>query len=152
MPPTMNNNGLSREDRLSNTEEATGYIFTNPELCLDALRTAGYTPGGGHKGLAQVGDAALRLVLVMVGYEKGASREQINDALRVRASNIHLARQGFEKCLEKCVYRTEGVVVSQKIMATTVQAVLGAVYIDCEQNTSVFQGVIKALGLSWPEK
>ncbi|OJD27649.1 hypothetical protein ACJ73_00958 [Blastomyces percursus] len=148
----MNTDGLRREDKLTAIEEATGYIFTNPELCLNALQTAGYTPGGGHKGLAQVGDAALRLVLVMVGYKKGASREQINDVLRIRASNTHLARQGSEKRLEKYLYRIEGVVVSQKITATTVQALLGAAFIDCEQNISAFQGVIEALGLSWPEE
>ncbi|KLJ09829.1 hypothetical protein EMPG_14746 [Blastomyces silverae] len=150
MPPRMNTGGLPREDRLIVIEQATGYSFTNPELCLEALRTAGYTPGGGHKGLAQVGDAALRLALIMIGYEKGAPREQINDALSIQASNTHLSRLGFEDGLDECVYRTEGVAVSKNIMATTVQALLGAVFIDCKQNTSVFRGVIEALGLSWP--
>ncbi|PGH00541.1 hypothetical protein GX51_05756 [Blastomyces parvus] len=148
----MNAGGLSREDRLTAIEEATGYIFTNPELCLDALRTAGISPGGGHKGLAQVGDAALRLALITIGYENGESREEINETLASRASNTYLAKQGSEKCFDRSVYRIQGVAVSQKIMATTVQALLGAVFLDCNKNISVLQEVIEALGLSWPEK
>ncbi|PGH35079.1 ribonuclease III [[Emmonsia] crescens] len=142
----------TREEKLIAIEQATGYIFANPELCLDALSTEGYTAGGrGHKHLAQLGDAALRLTLVLAGYEKGATRGQIDSTLSIRASNSHLSKLGFGSGLDKWVYRSKGVEISMKMMATTVQAILGAVFLDCKKDTSVFQGVTKALDLSWPE-
>lgn len=67
-----------RDDILIEIEKATGYSFTNPAFCLTALQTAGCVAAGGQKSLAQVGDAALRLVLVTIGYGKGASRGTAN--------------------------------------------------------------------------
>lgn len=67
-----------RDDILIKIEIATGYTFTNPVFCLKALQTAGCATAGGQKSLAQVGDAALRLALVTIGYGKGASRGTAN--------------------------------------------------------------------------
>ncbi|OJD14057.1 hypothetical protein AJ78_05563 [Emergomyces pasteurianus Ep9510] len=147
----MSTTKLAREEKLLAIEEASGYIFNNPDLCLNALRAAGFPATGGNKGLAQVGDSALRLALVAVGFEKSATRDDINVVLAARASNKYLASQGFEKSLDKCVYRVNEVAISMNIMATTVQALLGAVFLDCNKNISVLQEVIKALGLHWPE-
>ncbi|KAG5291315.1 hypothetical protein I7I50_08090 [Histoplasma capsulatum G186AR] len=146
---TMNPAVPPRDDILIKIEIATGYTFTNPVFCLKALQTAGCATAGGQKSLAQVGDAALRLALVTIGYGKGASRGQIDSALRTKASNSHLADQGFKRGFDGCVYRIGGVDVSMKMMATAVQAVLGAVFLDCNKNMSVFLEVIEVLDLSW---
>ncbi|KAE8164157.1 ribonuclease III domain-containing protein [Aspergillus tamarii] len=134
------------------------YTFNNPATVHEALRTPGsmafLTPHrlDGHKDLAQLGDAALRLVLAKDGYQAHATREQINDTHSRKASNAFLARTGFQKGLDRYIYAnpSQGGIVSDRVMATTVEAILGAVYIDSGENIQAVRSVAEELGLSWP--
>ncbi|KAE8418238.1 ribonuclease III domain-containing protein [Aspergillus pseudocaelatus] len=139
-------------------EKMIDYTFTNPAIVHEALRTPGsiaiLTPHrlDGHRDLAQLGDAALRLVLTKDGYQAHATREQINDTHSGKASNAFLARTGFQKGLDRYIYvnPSQDGIVSGKIMATTVEAILGAVYIDSGENIQAVRSVVAVLGLSWP--
>lgn len=72
---------MSLDQRADFVENIIRYEFTNRGILYEALRSAGAlaTTGRAHrsdgnKDLAQIGDAALRLILVMDGYEARASR------------------------------------------------------------------------------
>ncbi|KAB8078419.1 ribonuclease III domain-containing protein [Aspergillus leporis] len=147
-------------DRVHFIERITGYNFHNPSLLHEALRTAGTTAFlqprrlDGNKDLAQIGDAALRLTLISDGYKARACRSTINETLSARASNAPLAETGFKQGLDRLLYvnPSQGRLVSPKVMATAVEAILGAVYIDSGEDTLVLRSVMAALDLDWRAK
>lgn len=64
-------------------------------------------------------------------------------------SNDHLSAVGFAHGLADCVILNQGTTsVSSKTMATTVEALLGAVYLDAGRNALV--SVLTVLGLIHP--
>ncbi|OOO05960.1 ribonuclease III [Aspergillus oryzae] len=149
---------IRTDTRIQLIEQIINYTFTNPATIHEALRTPGsmaiLTPHrlDGHKDLAQLGDAALRLVLAKDGYQAHATRGQINDTHSGKASNAFLARTGFQKGLDRYIYvnPSQGGIVSDKVMATTVEAILGAVYIDSGEDIPAVRSVVAKLGLAWP--
>lgn len=69
------------------------------------------------------------------------------------ASNDNLGRRGFELGLEKFIQgnpaqRGE---VSTRTMATTLEAIIGAIFIDSGSSYSVLSDVMARLGLGWPQ-
>ncbi|OGM50308.1 RNAse III [Aspergillus bombycis] len=129
---------IPTDARIQPIQQIINYLFINPANCYEALRTPGSTPIiaphrlDGHKDLAQLGDAVLRLVLVKDGYQAHATR-------------------GFQKGLDRYLYvnPSQGGAVSDKVMATTVEAILGAVYIDSGENIQAVRSVVAELGLAW---
>jgi ribonuclease-3 len=81
------------------------------------------------------------------------SPARTNNVVSTRASNAYLAEQGFLRGLDNYVYNnpSQGNFVSDGLMATTMEAILGAVFLESDGNISVFQNVMVFLGLSWPE-
>lgn len=66
---------LSPADRNKFIERMIGYQFSDADIIYTALHTAGSSVGSeGNKSLAMVGDAVLRLVLIVHGYNKRDSR------------------------------------------------------------------------------
>lgn len=69
-------------ERAQTLQSLIGYIFNDPNRAMEALVAAGvHMPGlinrtDGHKQLALVGDAVLRMILALDGYEarKGRGR------------------------------------------------------------------------------
>lgn len=117
---------LSRTRPLQAVEETINFRFSNRSLLLQALRAAGVTNSDGNRRLASIGDAALKLVLVMEGYvwqmgnqryEKSwwprvrinrtksllSTSERINAIITTRSSNAHLATQGHLHGLDSCI-------------------------------------------------
>ncbi|RAL03321.1 ribonuclease III [Aspergillus ibericus CBS 121593] len=135
-----------------------GYTFTNPALLFEALQAAGsYIPTittrfDGHKDLAQVGDAILQMVLTLDGYQTRKPRRKISSIITAKANNTNLAATGFNKSLDHFVMvnPAQGKSVSTNVMASTVEALLGAVYIDSNQNIDSVRSVMDALDLGWP--
>jgi ribonuclease-3 len=69
------------DERADSVEYIIHYDFTNRAILYEALRSAGALAmtgrayrSDGNKDLAQIGDAVLRLILVMDGYEAKAGR------------------------------------------------------------------------------
>lgn len=69
------------------------------------------------------------------------------------ASNAFLAQRGFATGLGECVYKnpSQGNTVFPGPMASTVEAIIGAVFIDSGENVTAVEGVMEALGISWPK-
>lgn len=69
-----------------------------------------------------------------------------------RASNAYLAKQGFIHGIDKFIVKNPSQFdIMPKVMATTMEAIIGAVYLDCNQQIQPCADVMTALGLSWPE-
>ena len=84
---------IPTDTRTRLVEHMIDYIFNNPATVHEALRTPGsmafLTPHrlDGHKDLAQLGDAALRLVLAKDGYQAHATRGKLLITLHFTALN-----------------------------------------------------------------
>lgn len=77
----------------------------------------------------------------------------INDIISARASKSYLAEKGFRKGLDRFIYKNQSqAFVSNGVMTDTVQAILGAVWIDSKRNAFAVEDVMAALDLSWPEQ
>ncbi|PYI03111.1 ribonuclease III [Aspergillus sclerotiicarbonarius CBS 121057] len=145
-------------ERVETLQHIIGYTFTNQALLFESLHSAGFyvparsTRDGGHKDLAQVGDAVLRMVLILHGYQARKTRSTINNTISANASNANLAATGFDKTLDHFVMinPAQGRTVSNGVMASTVEALIGAVYIDSNMDIETVRSVIDTLDLGWP--
>ncbi|PYH69420.1 ribonuclease III domain-containing protein [Aspergillus vadensis CBS 113365] len=147
----------SLEDKVQTAQLTIGYTFDNPTICMGALVTPGVALPGlptrmdGHKELAHVGDAVLKLALTLDGYEARRSREFTSNILQTKASNVNLALVGRRMGLDKVVIvnPSQAGMVSDKVMANTVEALIGAVYLDSNSVDAV-RPVLAAMGLDSP--
>ena len=72
--------------------------------------------------------------------------------IQLKASNASLAKQGFILGIDKFIVKNRSQFeIMPNVMATTMEAIVGAVYLDCNQQTKPCADVMTALGLSWPE-
>jgi ribonuclease-3 len=64
-------------------------------------------------------------------------------------SNNNLGRRGFELGLDRCIITAPGLErVSTNMMATTVEAILGAIYVDSGANDlGAVRAAVQAMGL-----
>ncbi|PLB54759.1 RNAse III [Aspergillus steynii IBT 23096] len=144
----------SLEDgKLAKAEEIISYRFANRLGLRRALQLADSIHQNGNKDLALLGDTVIRLILVKEGLRRDATRGQINNVVSEKLSNAYLAQRGFFKGLAECVFanRSQGNTVYPGPMASTVEAIVGAVFNDSGEKMTVVQGVMEALGISWPE-
>lgn len=70
-----------------------------------------------------------------------------------KASNAYLAHRGFTTGLAECISnnKSQGNIIFPGPMASTVEAIIGAVFNDSDGNLTAVEGVMEALGVSWPE-
>ncbi|KAJ5760678.1 hypothetical protein N7520_007834 [Penicillium odoratum] len=125
------------------------YLFRNPRLLDIAFQAPNAVDPNGNKPMALIGDAALRLVLYEQGYEDNASTETMTDSQNTKATNANLARLGFGLCLAELIDLNPSArgAVPMKLMATTMEALIGAVYLDCGKDIMVTRRVIIRLGI-----
>lgn len=78
---------------------------------------------------------------------------QINNVISEKASNAYLAQRGFTIGLAECIYKnqSQGNRIYPGPMASTVEAIIGAVFNDSGENLTAVEGVMEALGISWPK-
>ncbi|KAL3258429.1 ribonuclease III [Aspergillus welwitschiae] len=147
----------SLTEKVQTAQLMIGHTFDNPTIGMEALVTPGVALPGlttrtdGHKELALVGDAVLKLALTLDGYEAKRSREFTSNILQTKASNANLALIGRKMGLDNVVIvnPSQAGMVSDKVMANTVEALIGAVYMDTGSVDSVLP-VLATLGLDWP--
>ncbi|KAL2827878.1 ribonuclease III domain-containing protein [Aspergillus pseudoustus] len=129
--------------------------FANEAFIQEALRAAG--AGGstaGNKNLALIGDSILRTYFQIEGYKRGKSRGEIDDIVKKLACNAHLTKRGFDLGLDAYIWNnpSQGNVISDGLMATTVEAIIGAAFLANGQALATTTPVITAFGLTWPEE
>ncbi|KAF1963887.1 hypothetical protein BU23DRAFT_495047 [Bimuria novae-zelandiae CBS 107.79] len=118
----------SLQDKVTLCESIVAYEFTDEVLCVKALSAyaacviiQGRTQNLQHNShMAVYGDAVSASYLC----QWTAIRESV-------LGNANLAAVGFRYNLDRCVLLNPGTTaVSDKTMATTVEAILGAVHVD----------------------
>ncbi|RAH80835.1 putative RNAse III [Aspergillus japonicus CBS 114.51] len=131
-----------------------GYQFRDSARLEDAFRAAGVNDRDGNKRLALVGITALQLFLQTEGQARRASREQINKVVSHLASNINLAERGFELGLDEFIENNpcQGDTISNKVMAATMEAIIGAVFLESHWDRDTLGLIVNSMGLSWPDE
>ncbi|KAF2475293.1 ribonuclease III [Lindgomyces ingoldianus] len=131
--------------KLAHCEYITGHTFTSKRLGLEALQMAGgplgtdgiveycgtYLPVPKNKRLAIIGDATLDHVLSLIWYHTGRAKKDWTTFREQVVSNSALNTRGRALDLDKCILpNVPGDVISVEMLATTLEAVIGAVRCD----------------------
>ncbi|KAF2832475.1 ribonuclease III [Ophiobolus disseminans] len=143
------------EAQFSACEAIINYTFTDKLLLLQALNAtslpisyAGKTHAfQKNDALAVLGDTRMDAVLCRWWWDMTSPRVKAHwTKMRLdKCGNSALVELGRELGLDKCVISNPGTTtVSDKMLATAVEAVLGAVYLDGEEG--VLEGVLRGLG------
>jgi ribonuclease-3 len=132
---------MEAKDRL---QKMLHYDFKDKRILEEALTAAGQTPsragmntrGHGNKALAQVGDALLRLVVVDDAVEAGANTAQCQHLCSAELSNDNLFKIEEKQKIGGCIRTSpcQKGQVSRVTGASTVEALIGAVWIDSERD------------------
>jgi len=126
---------------LAELERRLGHRFVDPELAVRALTHASYAnehpPMTSHEGLALVGDAVLGLVVAerLLDAEPDASVGVLTPRRAEVVSGANLARWAADLALGDLVRLGRGEEQTggrgrESILATTLEALLGAIYLE----------------------
>ncbi|KAI4184248.1 MAG: hypothetical protein L6R41_004880 [Letrouitia leprolyta] len=135
-------------------EVVLGYTFHNPFYLQEALLAAGshltFGPHprfrSGNKRLAIIGDRVLDLLLSLQWYPTWEERLTFDTLRNDVTSNMNLEAVGVRNGLGRFVDLAMGArVVTQRTMTATVEAVVGAAYLDGGMGPA--EVVVKKLGI-----
>ncbi|KAJ6096104.1 hypothetical protein N7486_006850 [Penicillium sp. IBT 16267x] len=143
---------ISTAERIRAVEAISGYELNDKALLVKALEAAGATMAReGNKPLALIGDAILRLIIHELGYEDHAPIDKgiMTNAQNTWGANDNLAQIGFALGIDAYIQLNPSAqgIVPMKLMATTMEAIIGAVYLDSGKNVMVTRSVVIRLGI-----
>ncbi|KAJ5561014.1 hypothetical protein N7535_009211 [Penicillium sp. DV-2018c] len=127
-------------------QDRLGYHFNSTPLLEEALHPAGTRPLQGNKRLALVGDSVLSTSLLDEWY---GNTEDGDHILRKNACNKHLSCKGEACELDDFItgQPAQNGEITNGTRATTVEAILGAVWIDSGKNIHAVDRVKANLGI-----
>ncbi|CAL8582170.1 hypothetical protein XPA_007841 [Xanthoria parietina] len=136
-------------------QNVIGYTFADPYLVREAVSAAGSIVAAGprrfpngNKRLALLGDTILQFALAEDWYDGTEPRETCDRIRKSVAGNQNLHSVGLANNLGGFVnLACGGSTVAPATMAATVQAIIGAVYLDSNNMDSV-KAVLRTLGLT----
>ncbi|KAF1352796.1 ribonuclease III [Lizonia empirigonia] len=148
---------------LALVEHVIGHVFEDKLLGVEALNSdcqLVYCNQNHHDlrrndDLGVLGDKAIDLVLISKWYQKRdsqagrpLSKGQLSDLQRDLVSEKSLADRGFDHGLDKHVIKNPGHYgrISNRMMANTVEAIIGAVYEDTNHDYERAHTVMGNLG------
>lgn len=66
--------------------------------------------------------------------------------------NAHLSKQGFDLGIDQFIVKNPiQLDIGNRLMATTMEAIIGAVNLNCNGQIPLCAGAMAALGISWPQ-
>lgn len=150
---------MDKAPQLQFAQEILGYEFKDPSLLWEALRAPGsgvvsfagrISTNEGHKPLAGIGDALMSL------YVKDQARNQrqtvgvATDNLKAMANNCRLAEICDATELTGCISGNPAQqgAVSPRTKSDTIEAVLGAIYKDGNDDMEPVKVVMLRLGIA----
>lgn len=160
------------EAKVTSCETIINYVFRNKLLCLEALQASGhsmllwqnrFTRVEKNDRLAVLGDTMAKSSLCRLWFATGRSKGRRTPVTRVSLAhplsgqwtqaeqallrNDNLRAVGFAHSIDRCILLDPSTrFVSDKTMATTVEAILGAVYMD--SGADALNAVLVTLGLT----
>ncbi|XMA14618.1 hypothetical protein WAI453_007409 [Rhynchosporium graminicola] len=142
---------MSRQVSIPVVEGIIEYIFNNKELLWSALHAAGSREGGndGNKTLAMLGDAVLKVVVLDDLIITGASRGVISQRTNNIVSNQNLAGICTTTGLAQYINGNPSQWGEEqtKTKTATIEAILGAVFLDSGKKIDCVRTAMAALGL-----
>ncbi|CAO1596811.1 MAG: hypothetical protein LQ349_001584 [Xanthoria aureola] len=129
-------------DKTHACEAAIGYKFQDPWLLWEALQADGSPVAhlgipryeAGNMRLAIVGDRILDLLLALHWYPTGQKRVAFDTLRHQTTTNVSFTtarnRMGMSRYITKAMGAERTALVSPRTMSATVEAVIGAVYLD----------------------
>lgn len=167
------------EARAHALEELLGLRFNNIRLLIEALIAPGVYSPEGNRGHGLFGDTALQLALQRegrkreqrVGMHQSINQpshssplmsntniylyilERISTVVSKIASNENLIQRALALTVDQYILNnpSQGTFVPPKLIATTMEAIVGAYFLDQELDFAALLRVLAALGLSWPD-
>ncbi|KAF1837163.1 ribonuclease III [Decorospora gaudefroyi] len=144
MPVAMN---PCIETKSIQVEDLTGHTFLDKRLAVEAVQMAApqiacvrnnrFEALNNNKRLSILGDAVLAKVLCAAWFDargphgQAFSRAQWTELRNSTLSNSALARRGIQIGIDRCILTSAGTpTVSPVMVATTFEAIIGAVYKD----------------------
>ncbi|CAI7593106.1 unnamed protein product [Penicillium viridicatum] len=126
-------------------QDRLGYHFNSTPLLEEALHPAGTRPLQGNKRLALLGDSVLSTSLLDEWYDT----EDGDHTLRKNACNKHLSCKGEACELDDFItgQPAQKGEITNGTRATTVEAILGAVWIDSGMDIHAVDRVKANLGI-----
>ncbi|KAK8125031.1 RNAse III [Apiospora kogelbergensis] len=137
--------------------EATAeYAFKDRSLPKEALLAAGASTcrkdvegdPRGNKRLALIGDALIRLELVDHWHTTGASPDTTQKVISQKASNQNLEKIGRDAGLARyIILHPAQKHVARTTLASAVEALVGAVWLDSSKDYATVRRVVRALNI-----
>ncbi|EMD67299.1 hypothetical protein GGP41_007213 [Bipolaris sorokiniana] len=132
------------------------YSFSNHQLLDEALLAAGAPASSkdiegevhGNKRLALLGDSVLKEVILEPWYSSEKSTEEGNNRVRDLCRNTKLSQVAQESGISSHITLNpcQQGRVSQETAASTVEALVGAVYLDSGKDISKVKDVLETIG------
>ncbi|KAI0460238.1 ribonuclease III domain-containing protein [Xylaria acuta] len=139
-PCSDTKNAVDRASKLHIAQQVLNYKFQDEDLLWEALQATGSDVAAlngrkltqGNKGLAVVGDAVAALVIKLDGYTTNRSVGETDESVQRLVNNHRFISKCDETGLTACINcnRSQGGFVSPRVRADTLEAVIGAVYLD----------------------
>ncbi|OBT74343.1 hypothetical protein VF21_06888 [Pseudogymnoascus sp. 05NY08] len=145
-----------RETLITAGEVLTGHMFIDTELLWEAVQASGsnmaYMYPEENKRLAMIGDAALKLAILDALRSRNLPRGSMDSIVQRIVNNTNLERVGRRIHIEDLVNRnpSQQGIVPPRTVSDTLEAILGAVYLDSGSDLGAVRLVMANLGL-WPE-
>ena len=141
-------------------ENTIKYRFSDRKLLDEATLAAGASVSGkdiagnahGNKPLALIGDALIRLDVAHRSYIQGVGTGQSAKVLDAAGANDSLAALGSRLGLDQSVTKNpcQKGEVPRVTLASTVEALIGAVWVDSGNQFDQVQSVLRALQVTEP--
>ncbi|KAL5376876.1 hypothetical protein DPSP01_010142 [Paraphaeosphaeria sporulosa] len=155
-PPMIHQDLFDAATRVVRVENIIGYRFQNKKLCIEALKGSMVdiplywqgviTPIANNRRLALLGDRVLALGMTALWWDAKLPTSAYGTAMAKLESRASLGLRatllGIDDTL---IIRNGANPVPRHLIAETLEAIIGAVYVDSNNSLSVVQGVLKKL-------
>ncbi|KAF4553895.1 Hypothetical protein D9617_5g067700 [Elsinoe fawcettii] len=139
-------------------QEILNYLFQDVDLLREALQAAGASEPirgrlieDGNKRLALVGINAIIHSITLNSYQNGSSRAVISANIQPYVSQTTLANLTQRSNLDMCIATNPSHAnddIQPSLMADTLKAVLGALWIDCGGALNIWSPIAVSLGIA----
>ncbi|KAI1757214.1 ribonuclease III domain-containing protein [Xylaria castorea] len=135
-------NTMDRASKIYMAQQILNYKFQNENLLWEALQAPGSNIAEldgrkltqGNKSLASIGDAIITLVIRCDCHRMDRNIGETSESLQRLVNNYQLAFKCDETGLKACINNNQCQrgVVSPRTLADTLEAVIGAIYLDSD--------------------
>ncbi|KAK4545520.1 hypothetical protein LTR36_002870 [Oleoguttula mirabilis] len=131
-------------------QRLAGYHFRNEDILMEAIDTTGQRISQSNQRLALLGDAVLQHALLDDWYPNGTPKGNGNAILSTVANNPNLAAVARRHGLDALVVTNPGHCgpLSTNTLATIVEALIGAVYLDSGKDLDTVKLALAGLELT----